>query len=40
MTGIGQVIYLSHHRHLIPIAREVCPGVRVHVLETADRTAA
>jgi uncharacterized protein YhaN len=26
----GQVIYLTHHRHLLPIAREACPGVRIH----------
>ncbi|MGF1501675.1 MAG: AAA family ATPase [Paracoccaceae bacterium] len=32
MAGIGQVIYLTHHRHLCEIARESCPGVRIHAL--------
>ena len=32
MARRGQVIYLTHHRHLIDIAREACPGVRVHEL--------
>ncbi|MBW4036563.1 MAG: AAA family ATPase [Proteobacteria bacterium] len=32
MAGIGQVIYLTHHRHLIDIARRICPTVRVHEL--------
>ena len=32
MAGVGQVIYLSHHRHLCEIAREVCPNVRIHEL--------
>lgn len=32
MAEVGQVIYLTHHRHLCDIAREVCPGVRVHEL--------
>jgi uncharacterized protein YhaN len=30
MGGVGQVIYLTHHRHLCDIAQRVCPGVRVH----------
>jgi uncharacterized protein YhaN len=30
MAGIGQVIYLTHHRHLCEIARAVVPGVRIH----------
>ncbi|MBY3386533.1 AAA family ATPase [Rhizobium laguerreae] len=34
MAGHGQVIYLTHHRHLTEIARKVCPGVRLHDLET------
>jgi len=34
MAGVGQVIYLTHHRHLCDIARDVCPGVRVHCLST------
>lgn len=35
LAGIGQVgqaIYLTHHRHLCDIARQVCPDVRVHEL--------
>ena len=32
MAGAGQVIYLSHHRHLCEIAREVCPNVTIHEL--------
>ncbi len=32
MAGVGQVIYLTHHRHLIDIARAVCPSVTVHRL--------
>lgn len=32
MAEAGQVIYLTHHRHLIDIARRVCPDVRVHEL--------
>ncbi len=32
MAAMGQVIYLTHHRHLCDIARNVCPGVRVHEL--------
>jgi len=37
MAAVGQVIYLTHHRHLIPIAQSVCPEVRIHRL---DRTGA
>ncbi|MGY5794076.1 AAA family ATPase len=33
MAQRGQVVYLTHHRHLIEIARSVCPGVRLHDLE-------
>ena len=33
MAGVGQVIYLTHHRHLIDIARAVCPDVTVHRLD-------
>ena len=40
MTGVGQVIYMTHHRHLIPIARDVCPGVRVHDLGSSVQEAA
>lgn len=32
MSGVGQVIYLTHHRHLCDIARAVCPEVRIHEL--------
>ena len=32
MAGAGQVIYLSHHRHLCEIARAVCPNVTIHEL--------
>lgn len=32
MAGIGQVIYLTHHRHLCTIAKAVLPGVTVHEL--------
>lgn len=32
MAKVGQVIYLTHHRHLCAIARQVCPSVRVHEL--------
>ncbi len=32
MAGHGQVIYLTHHRHLCDIARDVCPSVVVHDL--------
>ena len=35
MAVYGQVVYLSHHRHLCDIAREVCPSVRVHELPDA-----
>jgi uncharacterized protein YhaN len=32
MAEFGQVIYLTHHRHLCAIARSVCPDVKVHEL--------
>lgn len=32
MAGHGQVIYLTHHAHLVDIAERVVPGVRVHRL--------
>ncbi len=35
MAEVGQVVYLTHHRHLCEIAREVCPTVRVHELPAA-----
>ena len=30
MATMGQVIYLTHHRHLCDIAQQVVPGVRIH----------
>ena len=35
MAEVGQVIYLTHHRHLCDIARAVCPGVRITELPGA-----
>ncbi len=32
MARVGQVIYLTHHRHLCAIAEKLLPGVRVHSL--------
>lgn len=32
MAGVGQVIYLTHHRHLCDIARTVCPQLHIHDL--------
>ena len=32
MAQTGQVIYLTHHRHLCDIAKRICPEVRVHEL--------
>lgn len=32
MAEVGQVIYLTHHRHLCAIASETCPGIVVHEL--------
>lgn len=32
MANIGQVVYLTHHRHLCEIARQVIPGVVIHEL--------
>ena len=32
MAEAGQVIYLTHHKHLCEIARRVCPEVQVHEL--------
>ena len=26
MANVGQVIYLTHHQHLLDIVRKVCPG--------------
>lgn len=34
MATIGQVIYLTHHRHLCDIARDVLPGVHIHELNS------
>jgi len=33
MARIGQVIYLTHHRHLVEIARDICPTLRLHTLD-------
>jgi len=33
MAGVGQVIYLTHHRHLAEIALRVCPSARLHQME-------
>ena len=35
MAEVGQVIYLTHHRHLIDVARAACPTVTVHDLTAA-----
>ncbi|MFG1421798.1 ATP-binding protein [Roseixanthobacter liquoris] len=35
MAQVGQVIYLTHHRHLCDLARKVCPQVRIHELAPA-----
>ncbi|AKI00035.1 hypothetical protein IMCC20628_01318 [Hoeflea sp. IMCC20628] len=32
MAGVGQVIYLTHHKHLCDIAKSVCPDVKIHEL--------
>lgn len=32
MATMGQVIYLTHHRHLCDIAQAVVPGVQIHEL--------
>jgi len=32
MAKHGQVVYLTHHRHLVEIARKVCPAVHLHDL--------
>ncbi|MCY0095640.1 ATP-binding protein [Hoeflea ulvae] len=32
MAGVGQVIYLTHHKHLCDIAKTVCPDVKIHEL--------
>ncbi|TGQ43697.1 MULTISPECIES: AAA family ATPase [unclassified Mesorhizobium] len=33
MAGIGQVIYLTHHKHLCEIAKAVVPEATIHQLE-------
>ncbi|EDP60980.1 prophage LambdaMc01, DNA methyltransferase [alpha proteobacterium BAL199] len=35
MAETGQVIYLTHHRHLCEVAQRVCPTLRLHELPTA-----
>ena len=32
MVNIGQVIYLTHHRHLCEIAQKIVPTVQIHEL--------
>jgi uncharacterized protein YhaN len=32
MGEVGQVIYLTHHRHLCEIARRTCPSAQIHEL--------
>ncbi|KQV83568.1 AAA family ATPase [Rhizobium sp. Root1220] len=39
MAQHGQVIYLTHHRHLTDIVRKVCPSVRIYDFEQIKRTA-
>ena len=34
MARIGQVIYLTHHRHLCDLARQIVPQVRIHEIAT------
>jgi uncharacterized protein YhaN len=34
MAEVGQVIYMTHHRHLIPIARAVCSSIKIHEIES------
>lgn len=36
VAQLGQVIYLTHHRHLCEIAKQVIPSVRIHELSTPD----
>lgn len=33
MAKQGQLVYLTHHAHLLDIARAVCPDVRIHELD-------
>lgn len=33
MAQVGQVIYLTHHRHLCEIAAEIVPAVKIHEIE-------
>ena len=35
MAEVGQVIYLTHHRHLCDMAKRIYPNVRIHDLATA-----
>ena len=32
MAKIGQVIYLTHHRHLCDLAQRIVPEARIHAL--------
>lgn len=38
MSRVGQVIYLTHHRHLCDIARSVCPQANLIELQSLERT--
>ncbi len=40
MAKHGQVIYLTHHRHLTDIARKVCPSVQIYDFDEVKRTMA
>ena len=33
MSGLGQVIYLTHHEHMRDLANAACAGVRIHELD-------
>jgi len=33
MARVGQVIYLTHHKHLCDLAKKVVPAIRVHQIE-------
>ncbi len=33
IAQLGQVIYMTHHRHLCDLAQKVCPSVKIHKLD-------
>ena len=39
MATVGQVIYMTHHRHLVTMAQQVCPSVTIHDLTDAAASA-